>query len=434
MVTPLLHNLLLSIIFALLFISGCLGNAETDNPDLPDITQQDLGELQQDDPSLIVVDTMESEPVPTCPDGWNEQIRLQNPRINTEEREFFFPECEEVENFLVASRSQRFLLTLKNIPTGSYTQIASMDGTILASGWALSTTLQLPFEITTTGEHRVFTRRPNGMRSGTYSAVTECVAGCSLKATRYPIVLVHGIEPSATGYFDSFTYFFNIKDHLEEMGYRVFTPIIEPHTSHEARRDQLSEVLGGIMAETQASKLHLIGHGQGGLDIRTLVSTPDNTAWIASLTTIATPHRGLNNPYSGAPFITDVSTAYMTGDFIELYPDSDEIPGFSWAGASCLPLDHTCQNDYNGEILTALLIGSYTVTRSSHSNDEFSGANDGFVPVSSAVWGEFLGVLSADHYDQIGHIAGYRVGSFDTNNFFETEAERLGTLEISQEE
>ena len=42
--------------------------------------------------------------------------------------------------------------------------------------------------------------------------------------------------------------------------------------------------------------------------------------------------------------------------------------------------------------------------------------NDGLVPVDSAIWGEFLGCIPADHFDQIGQILG--LSDFDHQRFY----------------
>ena len=47
--------------------------------------------------------------------------------------------------------------------------------------------------------------------------------------------------------------------------------------------------------------------------------------------------------------------------------------------------------------------------------------NDGVVPVDACVWGEFLGCIAADHWDQIGQAAGLS-DQFDFRSFYQTHA------------
>ena len=56
------------------------------------------------------------------------------------------------------------------------------------------------------------------------------------------------------------------------------------------------------------------------------------------------------------------------------------------------------------------------------------GDNDGLVSVESAKWGEFLGVLPADHIDQVGHRFDLSNQPFEAAEFYLSEAQRLSAL------
>ena len=56
------------------------------------------------------------------------------------------------------------------------------------------------------------------------------------------------------------------------------------------------------------------------------------------------------------------------------------------------------------------------------------GSNDGLVSVESARWGNFLGVLPADHLDEVGHRYDLSNQPFDSAQFYLSEARRLSQL------
>lgn len=107
-------------------------------------------------------------------------------------------------------------------------------------------------------------------------------------ATRYPIVLVHGLFG-----FDSIAgtdYFFNIPDNLSADGAQVFVASVSASNSAEVRGEQLLAQVQDILATTGASKVNLIGHSQGGFTVRYVSSVrPD---LIASVTAVGSPLKG----------------------------------------------------------------------------------------------------------------------------------------------
>lgn len=109
-------------------------------------------------------------------------------------------------------------------------------------------------------------------------------------ATRYPVVLVHGI-----GYRDDvrlFRYWSEIPEALEKQGANVFLARHDAFGSFQSNGQQLKQRIEEILDETGAEKVNLIGHSKGGLDSRYMISHLGMADKVASLTTIATPHRG----------------------------------------------------------------------------------------------------------------------------------------------
>jgi triacylglycerol lipase len=111
--------------------------------------------------------------------------------------------------------------------------------------------------------------------------------------TQYPIVLEHGFLgfQSILGILD---YWYGIENHLEDDGATVYVTQVSPINSSVNRGEQLIAQLEEIRAihGDPNLKFNLIGHSQGGLDVRYVAGVrPD---LVASLSTIATPHVGVD--------------------------------------------------------------------------------------------------------------------------------------------
>ncbi|HKA91364.1 MAG TPA: triacylglycerol lipase [Haliangiales bacterium] len=121
------------------------------------------------------------------------------------------------------------------------------------------------------------------------ASVDPAARGAGYTQTRYPIVLAHG----ASGWkelFGVFEYFYQIPADIRAGGATVYVTSVSAFGSSEARGEQLLAQVEYIVASSGAGKVHLIGHSQGGLDIRyVLAARPD---LVASVTTVGTPHQG----------------------------------------------------------------------------------------------------------------------------------------------
>src|SRR6059058_2740711 len=121
-------------------------------------------------------------------------------------------------------------------------------------------------------------------------AFTSPKTGCgTYTKTQYPIVLAHG----AAGFdslFGILDYWFGIPEDLAAGGAKVFVTEVSQFNTPEVRGEQLIAQLEEIRAITGKAKVNLIGHSQGGLDVRYVAAVrPD---LVASVTTVGTPNRG----------------------------------------------------------------------------------------------------------------------------------------------
>jgi triacylglycerol esterase/lipase EstA (alpha/beta hydrolase family) len=284
---------------------------------------------------------------------------------------------------------------------------------------------------------------------GAYTLSASCTDGCDREFTRYPIVLMHGMA-GTDEYFNVLTYYYDVVDTLDEAGFQAFTPAVDALASTPDRAAQWSAHLDALQADGWGRRFHLIAHSQGGLDARYLVGAMGEGDRVATITTIATPHHGseLGDVAEGAvdvapaivPLLQDAITlltealglgeAELLGslssvtteavaEFNATVPDDPAVAYFSWSARSCALLEPFCIADMQGEIVAPYLVPTYRIL------ELLAGENDGIVPTASGVWGEHLGTLGADHFDEVGQIAGITDGAYDHRAFYLGEARRL---------
>lgn len=120
-----------------------------------------------------------------------------------------------------------------------------------------------------------------------------CWWNCSYAKTRYPIVLAHGFLGADT-YLGILDYWYGIESYIEDKGGTVYVTEVSPANSSANRGEQLIDQLEEIRAirGDPNLKFNLIGHSQGGLDVRYVAGVrPD---LVASLTTVGAPHLGVD--------------------------------------------------------------------------------------------------------------------------------------------
>ena len=107
--------------------------------------------------------------------------------------------------------------------------------------------------------------------------------------TRYPVLLVHGV------FFRDFkhaNYWGRIPADLIANGANVYYGNHHSAASVSYCGKELSERIKEILSETHAEKVNIIAHSKGGLDCRYAITHCGMAPYVASLTTINTPHCG----------------------------------------------------------------------------------------------------------------------------------------------
>jgi triacylglycerol esterase/lipase EstA (alpha/beta hydrolase family) len=224
----------------------------------------------------------------------------------------------------------------------------------------------------------------------------------------------------------------------------TFQGQLDPYNSVDIRGEQLVDFVANTLTTTRSRKVNLFGHSQGGIDSRYVASAAGGGYGdrVGAVITLGTPHYG--TPFTDialglVPGATEavlvfllnflgaaqsqqsdveaslytLSETYMQGEFNLVHVDDPRVEYYSWTGETCVG-GIGCQ-----DAVDALLLFSY--------NTIFlvAGPNDGLVPTSSAVWGEYLGLVPADHIDEIGQIGGLTDPDYDHVGFFRDNARML---------
>ena len=110
-----------------------------------------------------------------------------------------------------------------------------------------------------------------------------------MSATRYPVILVHGIILKDIRFFKSFG---KIEKNLKKNGYCVSTAPTDGFGTIENNAAQLKQYVQKILEEEHAGKVNLVAHSKGGLDSIYMMQSLGMEDKVASLTTLCTPHLG----------------------------------------------------------------------------------------------------------------------------------------------
>ena len=258
-------------------------------------------------------------------------------------------------------------------------------------------------------------------------------------ATKYPIVLAHGMGASASilGIMD---YWGDLDAAMEDEGADVYITSVNGMDSTRNKAEDFKIQFLQIKAISGAAKLNIIAHSHGALYTRDAISNLGLSPYVASQTSIAGVNRGsaiadvilgivpndlewlvgdtvdfvyaylfgdtnpntLDNAY-------DLARPYVNNTFNPNTPDMSGVYYQSWAAK----IKMMAVNARNWYFLATWLILL-----------DQEGANDGLVSVESAKWGNFRGVEDAafysagcDHLNIIGMPFGITPG-FDEEEFF----------------
>ena len=108
-------------------------------------------------------------------------------------------------------------------------------------------------------------------------------------ATRYPIVLVHGLAMKDVKTIRAFG---KIERAVSDGGFEIYSADIDGFGSVENNAEQLKSYILDLCERTGCEKVNIIAHSKGGLDTKYMITNLEVEDKVASLTTLCTPHRG----------------------------------------------------------------------------------------------------------------------------------------------
>ena len=251
-------------------------------------------------------------------------------------------------------------------------------------------------------------------------------------ATRYPILFVHGVFFRD---FEHLNYWGRIPGELEKNGAVCY---YGNHNSAAAVKDsavELRERIREIVEKTGCERVNIIAHSKGGLDSRCAISLEGMGPYVASLTTINTPHRGCEFadyllskiPKAQQQMVarTYNAAAAKLGDI-----DPDFLAAvYDLTHAKCMERNEQVQDSplvyYQsfGSKLTKAVSGRFPLNFTHPLVKYFDGANDGLVGESSFSWGDHYQFLTNTKKRGISHadmidLNRENIPGFDVREFY----------------
>ena len=251
--------------------------------------------------------------------------------------------------------------------------------------------------------------------------------------TKYPIVMIHGVFFRD---FKHFNYWGRIPAELEKNGAEIFYGNHESASPIDKSGQELAERIKEILKETGAEKVNIIAHSKGGLDSRYMISMCGMEKYIASLTTINTPHRGCEFAdylLDGTiPEKTKLAVAATYNNALKLLGDKE--PDFISAvtdltKSSCTVFNEKIKDSslvyYQsiGSMLKTPKGGRFPLNYSYNLVKRFDGPNDGLVGEKSFEWGSKFTMLKPEGKRGISHgdmidLNRENIRGFDVREFY----------------
>lgn len=250
--------------------------------------------------------------------------------------------------------------------------------------------------------------------------------------TKYPILMVHGIFFRDFQYFN---YWGRVPKELVRNGAEVFYGKQQSANTIEASAQEICKQIKKVLEETGAEKVNIIAHSKGGLDSRCAISKYGMDKYVASLTTINTPHLGCKFVDRILKKVPDGLMNFVDRKYNKVFSAlGDENPSFR-KGVYELTYEN-CQK-FNEETVNSPDVYYHAVM--SKMNGFFSAGfplnlgymlnkphgtgNDGLVTVESGMWGdspymiEHNGKRGVSHGDVID-LMRENIPGFDVREFY----------------
>lgn len=250
--------------------------------------------------------------------------------------------------------------------------------------------------------------------------------------TKYPILMVHGVFFRDFRYLN---YWGRIPEELKKNGGVIYYGEHQSAASVEESGREIAERIKNIAEKTGYGKVNIIAHSKGGLDCRCAAARFGAEKYIASITTINTPHHGcefvdylLSKIPEGA--VSRIASAYNgalkrlgdeSPDFISAVKDLTTFRCERLNNEMPLPEGIFCQSVGSG--LSRASGGKFPLNYTYHLVKYFDGPNDGLVSENSMRWGENSVFLTAKGKRGISHgdmidLNRENIPGFDVREFY----------------
>lgn len=250
--------------------------------------------------------------------------------------------------------------------------------------------------------------------------------------TKYPLLMVHGVFFRD---WENFNYWGRIPSLLIQNGATIFYGNQQSADTIEQSAKDISLRIKEILAETGAEKVNIIAHSKGGLDSRYAISVLGMAPYVASLTTINTPHQGCKY---AEYFLNKFSkrkqkfVAYFYNRAFKKHgdPNPDFIGGVSALSyEKCQELNKIMLDmpgifyQSVGSKINRAIGGQFPLFLTYNIVKHFDGENDGLVGRHSYKWGERSQFLETKHWRGISHgdmidLNRKDLKSFDVRGFY----------------
>ena len=234
--------------------------------------------------------------------------------------------------------------------------------------------------------------------------------------TKYPVLLVHGMVLKNFKLYGSFR---KIRNVLKDNNVNVYISNIDGIGGIENNAYQLKNEILEILKKENADKINLIAHSKGGLDSRYMITKLDMEDYVASLTTLSTPHHGskLSRKLLTLPVFIQKIIAFFVDTFYKI--SKDKNPDIVLCGRQ---LSDENMKRFNENITNSDKVYYQSYSSSLSSNKMFvlriphyvmkkieNDSTDGLVSIDSSKWGEYKGEMpeGIDHAKMVGAYGTY---------------------------
>ncbi|PJM77791.1 esterase/lipase family protein [Bifidobacterium felsineum] len=270
-------------------------------------------------------------------------------------------------------------------------------------------------------------------------------AAARICATRYPVLLVHGVFFRDT---KALNYWGRIPAELQRNGAVIYYGNHQSAASVPDAARELTDRIRQIVQTTGCGKVNVIAHSKGGLDMRYAIARCGAAPYVASLTTINTPHRGCGFAdylLEKIPLATQkqVESAYnaAASHLGDKQPDfMAAVHDLTQAGCARLNAEIGDSNELSGSAsiagpfagivcqsvgskLAHATTGKFPLNFTYPLVKWFDGPNDGLVAQPSFPWGEHFtwlepnGTRGISHADMID-LNRENIPGFDVREFY----------------